>query len=457
MSKLILFCLMLAVVSADLFAGPRVIRDNRLKDLAITPALGRGYSMSTNTYQSLCMSNVAVTKPSYNFKYKFLEIEKDWESNFEVTREGKMNMRYLFLKANANFKTEVEGSNTYHLHHILAHIYVNSYYNSVDEGKTKLSESAKSLLTKGDVVGFFDSCGPYYVRSIGRHSSYLALLSYRTKSASRDVSFDLKLKARMKAFFVRGNASVHTTGSFHSEMSEKRLSIMTWAYGLGKEHLGDLIPTDIDSFKKSIQDAMKAMQDADTGIIDHIEVVPWVENTEFQNNLKLENENDILKYEEKINLESNAELLAEIDRISRAQMEVFHKAKVCRRVLDEEYLLLTGNYAYNPDHTWFQDIRSPKRISKYVTLKYLDQILSKSNVEKYYTENRKFLYGETTNGDTTPKGAIGCRREIFRQGPRKVSYRDIPACVNAQKWAVPLAPVLDHYCMPDLGRITTPE
>ena len=387
----VLLVLGLFSIALSVGATSRVIRDNRLHDLAITPALGRGYSIATNTYQSLCLEKVKVTKPSYNMKYRYIDIEKDWESKFKVTTDTDTSMKFLFLKANVKTHTERSGTTTYTYHYIFAHIKLDSFYNSVNEAESKMSKHAINLLKKGDTIGFFESCGPYYVRSIGRHSSYMALLSYRTKKVERDFKFELKLKGKLKGFFSSASNSTSITGDFHSEMEEKRLSISSWAYGLGKDHLGDLIPTDITTFKKTVQDSIKAMQDADTGIVTNIEVVPWIENTEFQDSLVLRTENDRLMFEEKKNIEGNAEIIAEINRIDRAQMDQYYKALNCRRILEEEYLLLEGDYAFNPDHTWMRDLIAPTSVPRMVTLKYMDQVLSKAKVGAYFDKNKVFF------------------------------------------------------------------
>jgi len=66
-----LMVLVLGLFSVTLIAGPTVIQDNRVTNLATTPVLGRGYSIATNTYQSTCLKDVVMTEPSYDFTYTF--------------------------------------------------------------------------------------------------------------------------------------------------------------------------------------------------------------------------------------------------------------------------------------------------------------------------------------------------------------------------------------------------
>ncbi len=446
--------LLMFVFGSESFASSRVIRDNRLADKGVTPNLGRGYSIATNTFQSICFKNAEVTVPSYDMRYRFVDIEQNWETSYQGKFDTESSLEFLFLKTNINTHTEVVNNVTYHHHYIFASISVDSYYNSLNEAKSTFSDSAKALLERGDVVGFFDSCGGYYVRSIGRHSSFLGLLRYTTLRTERDVEFELEIKAKMRGIFAGGSSDTTISQKFRRETQEKRLSINIWAYGLGKDHLADLIPTDIDSFKDTVSEAIKAMQDASTGIVTTMEVAPWVENTDFQNTLLIESAEDRLQFEQKKNLEANAEIIAEIDRVDRAQIDQYFKARNCRRILDEEYLELSGDFGYDPVHTWFHDLTAKGQINRQVNLSYLSSVLSKSNVEAYEAANEDFLYGDDPNDPNS--GAIGCINQIHEAGLKNIHYREIPACVEARATSVPISPVLDHYCMPELARITEP-
>ena len=411
--KLFLAAILL-VLEVKSMASSRVIRDNRLKDLGTPPALARGYSVATNTYQSICMKTVETTKPSYNMKYQYRDIEKDWESSYKVDVSHKTSFDYLFLKGNVKVHTEVSGENTYHWHYIYTNIEVDSYYNSINEARSTLSDSAKDLLKKGDVASFFSSCGPYYIRSIGRHSGFLGLLSYRTKSSERDVNFELELKARMRGFFTGGGSTqTDISTDFKKKTEEKRLNIVIWGNGLGKDHLADLIPTDIDSFKESIQQVIKTMQDASTGIVTSMEVTPWVENTEFQDSLNLRSDAQKIEFKARRNLQDNSELIAELSRVDRAQTDQYFKALNCRRVLEEEYNSVTGDFSYNPEKTFFSDLFSRGVEKKEISLARFNQVLTSDTVQKYLDDNTKFLYGGSQGGN---EGAINCMDELNEKG-----------------------------------------
>ena len=52
-------------------ASPFIIADDRVRSLDISPVLGRGYSIMTNTYQSTCLVVEQTTVPSFNYDCKF--------------------------------------------------------------------------------------------------------------------------------------------------------------------------------------------------------------------------------------------------------------------------------------------------------------------------------------------------------------------------------------------------
>ena len=48
-----------------------VISDDRVRSLDISPVLGRGYSIGTNSFQSTCLIVDETTTPSYNYECKY--------------------------------------------------------------------------------------------------------------------------------------------------------------------------------------------------------------------------------------------------------------------------------------------------------------------------------------------------------------------------------------------------
>ena len=94
---------LLILLSSNLFGSPRVIRDNRIGDLGITPNLGRGYDLTNNSYHSMCFSSIKTTTPSFDVKYDFLEIDESYLN--KITKTGKLEDSYLnsFLLKHIDF------------------------------------------------------------------------------------------------------------------------------------------------------------------------------------------------------------------------------------------------------------------------------------------------------------------------------------------------------------------
>ena len=443
MKTLLVFALSCLVVG-NLAASSRVIKDNRLNDRGRTPSLGRGYSVTTNTLQSLCYKNVDVTIPSYDLQYTFQDIEEGWQSKYSYDVSAKASYSYWFLSANVSAHSTGSGENKRFYHYIYAKIDLESYYNSLNEATSEMSDSAIKLLKEKDVVGFFDACGPYYVRSIGRHSSFLALLRYETESSKRDATYEASLKAQLRGFGSSGSVEVDAKYSNSSEHQKKKLNITVWAQGLGKDKLASLLPTDIESFKKTVQDSILTMQDANTGIITSMEIVPWIENTDFQQYLKLEKEQERLKYKEKKTLMANSEIIAEIDRIDRGQMDNYYQMRNCQNAMLDQFPKNTEEpeMGYDYSKTYIKDLVEPGNQNKEKTLAQLEEIVSDAAQKAILDKNGAFI-----------DKATQCVDMIHESGIQRVHYREHQPCNDVKKETVKPHLVLDHFCMPEFSRI----
>ena len=59
------------------YSSPYIIADDRIRNLNVSPVLGRGYSIMTNSFQSTCLMVDETTVPSYNYDCK-----KDSQTGF---------------------------------------------------------------------------------------------------------------------------------------------------------------------------------------------------------------------------------------------------------------------------------------------------------------------------------------------------------------------------------------
>ena len=82
--------LLLALYLPGVTGSPYVLTDDRVRSLDVTPVLGRGYSIMTNTFLSTCMEGASFTTPSYNYDCKYRRENSLWVSIIHI-RLGSSN------------------------------------------------------------------------------------------------------------------------------------------------------------------------------------------------------------------------------------------------------------------------------------------------------------------------------------------------------------------------------
>jgi hypothetical protein len=475
-------------------AGPTVIRDDQLRDLAVTPVLGRGYSIATNTFSSICLTDIVKTKPSYNFDYLFQQIEADGSTKSDSSTAVSANFSGggwgIHVDASGSARVDSSTKETYYNHNMLVTIVIDVYYNSVDESKSALAPAALQLLSNGDVPGFFDACGMYYTRSIGRKAKFDSLFTYSQTTQERDSSFEAELQAQIRGWGQSGGFSVKSSNSFQETASKKQLTIKSAGFGLGKNESASLIAYDLDTFRNAVKSAFTAMQADDVGMVTSIEVAPWVENSEFQKTLKLEpadvkitDENGVvttkrmLPYAQKRVLNQNSEFLSELDRAARGKLNVFYKAKQCRATIDFDYMKQDdkGVFASFRDApgggTWGDRTAMSHRVilneqPQTLPLSDISKAVTLGNINLMFKEYDAFMYGGTdpawgskpiadltsTNfpSDLFP-GAAACVADLIDAGITKLSYRNVKSCQRVEeRFAVVAGRIADDYCLPTL-------
>jgi hypothetical protein len=459
-NKLIIILIVLAM-GIILIAGPTTIRDKRITDIGLTPVLGRGYTMVTNTFQSKCLGDVKLTDPSYDFKYKFKSIETAKETQAKasttvgmgVAGKGDVPQYQVNATVDVNLQTSLTTSTGVKefFHHIYVEIDMDTYYASVDEAKTKMGDSAAKLLTNDDIPGFFSACGTYYVRSLGRNAKFISVFTYSDKSTQKDVAFESGLEMQIKAFAPVAGVGVQRTAkvssSFAQTASEKNLMITTNAFGLGKNEGATLISYDIETFKAAIKDAFISMQNPLTGKVTTMEVVPWVENAEFQVLIKLDRDvpdpttgKPMLNYKKKQILNRNGEYLAEIERADRNMMNIYYKAKICKQTVDASWA------SKNKILPLYQNVKivNNKTPNQTMLLKDLyEKHLKEEEIQKLLDNEEKFMIQK----------AQKCIDKMLDSGMFKISWRKIPECTKIRgDLSAVIGETIDDFCMPTFVR-----
>lgn len=457
-------------VTVSAVAAPTIIRDKRITDIALTPTLGRGYTIVTNTFQSKCLDDIAVTDPSYDFQYKFESVESTKSTDTSTSMERGANAGYAGISMDLSAKFTFASGKKEFYHHIFVEINMDTYYASVDEAKTKMSASAANLLTSDDIPGFFSSCGSYYVRSLGRNAKFISIFTYTDETDTKDAAFEAALEMSVKAFGVEAGAKSSISQTVSTQASNKKLTITTNAFGLGKNEGATLISYDLESFKAAIKDAFISMQNPMTGKVTTMEVVPWVENTEFQSLVKLEKEvpdpdkggKPMLLYKKKHILNQNAEFLAEVERADRNYMNIFYKAKICQQTIRATW------YKGDKLHPSAKDLTivNNKFPNETMLLGELDSLLTDQNVDILLDNEEAFMYGgkvgeKKGSGDKTAgktgggdkASAVMCIDKLLESGMFVTSWRQIKECVEIRgKLSAVIGEKVDDYCMPQIAK-----
>ncbi len=496
--------LLAALFYTGVLAGPTIIRDKRISDLAMTPTLGRGYTIVTNTFQSKCLDNIVITDPSYDFTYKFETMTTNNIKHLSTMVNFGLKVPVKAVTVSGGMSASASHTSQETTHNIFAEINMDTYYASIDEARTRLGSAAAQMLRNNDIPGFFSSCGSYYVRTLGRNARFISIYSYTTKTQKSDVSFEANLKAEVMAMSMTGvgdgacgasaqcggptatastNQNANLGGGVTSmdsfvgqpntggggakvggaagaaggmkmnmkSLSEQyKLTITSRAYGLGKNEGATLISYDVPTFKAAIKDAFISMQNPMTGKVTTMEIVPWVENTEFQNLIALEKEvvdpvtnRTMLLYKKKQILNGNAEFLAEIERHDRNLMNIYYKSKICKQTIEANWM--KDNTTIQPEYKemFIGNNRFP--LKKMKLQKLLTQHLTTAKIEQLIKDEEKFMYGA--------QGANVCIMKLLESGMFVKSYRMIPECKKLRgNLSAVINDVIDNYCMPEMAK-----
>jgi hypothetical protein len=467
-----LAALTLALAALPALAAPIVIRDTRVTDLGTTPVLGRGYSLSTNTFQSACLRDVVVTAPSYDFQYVFKELDSEKASSSTTSVSAQGSYSSWWISAHAAASRQAATQRKVNIQNVLVTLNMDTYYASVNEAGTPLSDSAAALLQREDVPGFFAACGAYYVRGITRNAQFVSVFTYESQTTQRDRAFEAELSAHLHGFMSSKEGSMSAAASFSKRASQMNLTITSRGWGLGKNEDASLISYDLDTFKVAVKQAFISMQNPLTGRITSIEIIPWVENTDFQTRLDL-NAKDVVSgrvvplYEKKDILSMNGEFLTEMERSARARLASYYQAKTCNTTLavrftdDGKTVLPAYKDAKLKNHRIGPDDKAP------LTLPVLAKAVDDGAQRKIWDEYQKFAYSGSPSmtkcieklfadpnvGQTRASAAAAGAGPAVDQGVGRGiflrRYTEIDECTQLQAQFVPPKQPFEDYCMPE--------
>jgi len=264
-----------------------VIDDDRVKTLNISPALGRGYSVKTNQFHSICLNVDETTEPSYNYEYSYTDVKSALDVSTNTKVSAKVKSSFGWIRVKARVEAEVDANLTVQSHFVMTTMRIDRYYASVMENKAPLSEDAKKLLDRKDYIGFYKACGPNYVRSIRRAQEVTAMFTF--VSSDSTVTSQMKADIKATAFGSRRSveSSIGSTVKLKSSMSTLQIQIFGYGLGLDKDGSETLVATSLEDYNGAMKFAFSSMTrgnqgSAQTGMVYGIELVPWTDNTAFQ-------------------------------------------------------------------------------------------------------------------------------------------------------------------------------
>jgi len=438
MKQQFLFAIFLSFLSLSSNSETTVISGDFLNDLRRSPVVGGGFSLTTEDYKSVCFEKIEVSPPSYDLYYNFQLIEENWRETFfrKIKPDSSQaRLTYSFLEQSIGEKG--------HSLHILATIQLKSYYAALNESQTQLSEPARLLLENQNITGFFDACGTYYIRTMSRYSTIYALFTLNeTNTTSKE--FQSNLERIFQSISMPSSEQLKIETYFQN----KSLYIRLAGFGLGKEHIVSLAPTDLDSFKKILQNSTQAMAGNLTGRVEAIEIIPWMDNLNFQYFLNLntnQEEDKQSHFWRKWIIAENSEFIAQLKNSYRELQEQYFMAVNCQAKLTRH---LAREKAWK--QTKFRNYQNKKTImAAQLLIKLTSLTGQKTPWSLSQTEKpSKTLYQKWQE---FTQQADECLAELEPEMTR-TSYREISYCSDMITELVQIMPqILFDYCPPEVS------
>lgn len=274
---------------------PTTINKDAVQRITGSPALGRGYSITTNSMLASCLNitnhNETEYSNSYNFDYYFTDFTKGEKANRKLLG-GKISKSFGYSKAKSLVGASYSMTDSYR---VVVTMRLERFFSSVWESGASLTEDASKMLDDEEFISFFMACGPSYVRSLQRAQEVSAVISFKSVDPLETEEF-----ANMLRLYVHGNRGgpglngTMGTGfpplSFDSADIMKTLSIEILGFGLGLNKVGTetLVATSLDEFNEVMEFAFDSMtknneteSESQTGMVYSMEVIPWADSSEF--------------------------------------------------------------------------------------------------------------------------------------------------------------------------------
>ena len=165
---------------------------------------------------------------------------------------------------------------------------IERYYASVKDQSSALTDDAKVLLNNKDYIGFFKACGPAYVRGIRRAQEVVTSYEFQSSNTDRAIEFAASLSKTEETDGLSNSTTTTQAESTKFENMSRTMKISIKGYGLGlnQDGSGVLIARSLSELNDVMSFAFKIMtshpEAHHVGMVQGMEVVPWVNNIKFQ-------------------------------------------------------------------------------------------------------------------------------------------------------------------------------
>lgn len=274
---------LLALVLPQAQAGVYVIADSRVRSLDVSPTLGKGYSVMTNSFQSTCVTVEETTIPSFNYDYSYYDFSGSEDVETSIAQKMSGSFSYAGIQSKYSDSTNSQENTATKTYVTIGYMRIERYYNSMREEVSPLNESALTLLDNQDYVGFFKACGPNYVRGLRRAQEVTAYFSLTSTSTEKVSDFTSNLQT---TGWSEGEGNMAESSKFASVTSNMKITISAYGLGLTLGGSETLVANSLEDYDAVMKFAWKSMVSspdaAHVGMVFGMEIVPWVNNVAFQ-------------------------------------------------------------------------------------------------------------------------------------------------------------------------------
>ena len=194
---------------------------------------------------------------------------------------------YWWVKVNVARDYSSNSKTSSQTHHIVSTMRIERYYSSLREESSPLNAAAIELLNRQDYVGFFKACGPNYIRGIRRAQEVTAVFTYKSTSTEIAKQYSSSVQVAYPRWGnFRYGSSYTSSSKFNSINNSLKITILGYGLGLSEEGSETLIATSLAEYNNVMIFAFNSMTKVENaihiGMVYGIEIVPWVENVNFQ-------------------------------------------------------------------------------------------------------------------------------------------------------------------------------